>query len=428
MKRLLLAVLFSFLLLGCQGASSLPVQPLTLTLWHGINPPANRLIFEQLVAEFNARQADLKIAPIYVGQADQQFPKILTAIVGNSPPDLLWFDSLLTGRLVDLQGIVPLTDWLKQRDYLANLDPSLLPGMEFEGELWSVPFTTSNLGIFYRPDLFAQAGIQTLPRTWAELTQVAQQLTQDRDGDGRPEQYGLLLPLGKGEWTVFSWLPFWFSAGGEVVQGTLPLLTQASIKALQFWQDLLQMGVATLSAPERGYEQEGFIQGRVAMQITGPWTLGYLGQTGVPFGVMPMPQSERPATIVGGANVFVMRTEPLRQEAARRFLDYILSDEFQVNWGMQTGALPVTLSARQHPEYQKFLGEHPLLEVFLAQTEVAYSRPNGANYNRLSNCLGRVIEATLLGQSPTAALAQTGQRCAGGGSITVLTPANPRRG
>ncbi|MEN9279599.1 MAG: hypothetical protein Q6I77_02130, partial [Gloeomargarita sp. DG_1_4_bins_134] len=66
MKRLLLAVLFSFLLLGCQGASSLPVQPLTLTLWHGINPPANRLIFEQLVAEFNARQADLKIAPIYV--------------------------------------------------------------------------------------------------------------------------------------------------------------------------------------------------------------------------------------------------------------------------------------------------------------------------------------------------------------------------
>jgi len=411
MKRLLVSLLLSILLLGCQGSGSSDIAPLTLTLWHGINPPTNRVIFEQLVAQFNAQQNDIKVQPIYVGQADQQFPKILTAIVGNSPPDLLWFDSLLTGRLVDLQGIVPLTDWLNQGGRLANLDPSLIPGMTFEGELWSVPFTTSNLGIFYRPDLFAAAGITQLPRTWEELAQVAQKLTQDRNGDGRPDQYGLLLPLGKGEWTVFSWLPFWFSAGGEVVNGTVPLLTEASLGALHFWQKLLHMGVALLSAPERGYEQEGFIQGRVAMQITGPWTLGYLSQTGVPFSVMPIPQAVRPATIVGGANVFLMRTNPRREQAALRFLDYVLGDEFQVAWARQTGALPVTQSARQDPEYQAFLADHPLLQVFLTQTQVAYSRPNGADYNRLSNCLGRTIEATLLGQTPERAVAQNRQRC-----------------
>lgn len=411
MKRLLVSLLLSILLLGCQGSGSSDIAPLTLTLWHGINPPTNRVIFEQLVAQFNAQQPDIKVQPIYVGQADQQFPKILTAIVGNSPPDLLWFDSLLTGRLVDLQGIVPLTDWLNQGGRLANLDPSLLPGMTLEGELWSVPFTTSNLGIFYRPDLFAEAGITQLPRTWEELAQAAQKLTRDRNGDGRPDQYGLLLPLGKGEWTVFSWLPFWFSAGGEVVNGTVPLLTQASLGALQFWQQLLQMGVALLSAPERGYEQEGFIQGRVAMQITGPWTLGYLSQTGVPFSVMPMPQATRPATIVGGANLFLLRTNPRREQAALWFLDYVLGDEFQVAWARQTGALPVTQSARQDPEYQAFLADHPLLQVFLTQTQVAYSRPNGANYNRLSNCLGRTIEATLLGQTPERAVAQNRQRC-----------------
>ncbi len=417
MKRLILGLMLilglivSLLLLGCQRVDSAANGNLTLTLWHGINPPANRLIFEQLVAQFNAQQADINVQPIYVGQADQQFPKILTAIVGNSPPDLLWFDSLITGRLVDLQGIVPLTDWLTKHHYLANLDPSLIPGMELEGELWSVPFTTSNLGIFYRPDLFAQAGVAQLPRTWDELAQVAQRLTLDRDGDGRPEQYGLLLPLGKGEWTVFSWLPFWFSAGGEVVDGTVPLLTQVSINTLQFWQKLLQTGVALLSAPERGYEQEGFIQGRVAMQITGPWTLGYLSQTGVPFSVMPMPQGQRPATIVGGANLFLLRTNFSRQQAALRFLDYVLGDEFQGAWASQTGALPVTKSARQQPEYQKLLAEQPLLQVFLDQTPVAYSRPNGANYNRLSNCLGRAIEATLLGQTPEAAVAQNSQRC-----------------
>jgi len=126
---------------------------------------------------------------------------------------------------------------------------------------------------------------------------------------------------------------------------------------------------------------------------------------------MPIPQAVRPATIVGGANVFLMRTNPRREQAALRFLDYILGDEFQVAWARQTGALPVTQSARQDPEYQAFLADHPLLQVFLTQTQVAYSRPNGADYNRLSNCLGRTIEATLLGQTPERAVAQNRQRC-----------------
>ncbi|MEN9208591.1 MAG: ABC transporter substrate-binding protein [Gloeomargarita sp. GMQP_bins_120] len=414
MKRLGLLVITVLWLMGCQGSQGPLTGPLVLTFWHGINPPANRVVFEQLVAQFNARHPDVQVQPIYIGQADQQFPKILTAIVGNSPPDMLWFDSLLTGRLVEVQGIVPLTDWLQKGGYLANLDPALRPGMTFEGELWSVPFTTSNLGLFYRPDLLAAAGVQTLPRTWEELAQVAQQLTQDRDGDGRPDQYGLLLPLGKGEWTVFSWLPFWFSAGGEAIEGTLSLLNEATLKALGFWQELWQKGVAVLSAPERGYEQEAFIQGQVAMQITGPWTLGYLTQTGVPFGVMPLPAGKRPATIVGGANVFVMRTEPRRQQAALQFLDYILSDAFQVAWAVQTGALPVTQSARQDPTYQAFLRDHPPLQVFLDQMRFAYSRPNGPNYQRLSNCLGRAIEATLLGQPPAAALERYVRACPGG--------------
>ena len=411
MKYWLWGLILSVFLWGCQGSVATDVAPITLTFWHGINPPANRIVFEELVAQFNAQNLDIKVQPIYVGQADQQFPKILTAIVGNSPPDLLWFDSLLTGRLVDVQGIVPLTEWLQKGSHLANLDPALLPGMTFEGQLWSVPFTTSNLGIFYRPDLFAQAGITTLPRTWEELAAVAQRLTRDRDGDGRPDQYGLLLPLGKGEWTVFSWLPFWFSAGGEVVQDTIPLADQATLKALHFWQKLLHMGVAILSAPERGYEQEAFIQGRVAMQITGPWTLGYLRQTGVPFQVMPIPQATRPATILGGANVFLMRTQPERQQAALRFLDYLLGDEFQVAWAIRTGALPVTQSARQHPDYQAFLATQPALQVFLQQMSVAYSRPNGVNYHRLSDCLGRTIEATLLGKTPDQAVAEQAQRC-----------------
>lgn len=47
-------------------------------------------------------------------------------------------------------------------------------------------------------------GITELPQTWDELRLVAKKLTDDMNSDLRADRYGLLLPLGKGEWTVFS--------------------------------------------------------------------------------------------------------------------------------------------------------------------------------------------------------------------------------
>jgi multiple sugar transport system substrate-binding protein len=421
--RILCSILFcsilfcsTLLLSGCQTppanqASSANPDVIHLTLWHGINPPSNRDVFVKLVDEFNRTHTNVQVEQLYVGQADQQLPKILTAVVGNASPDMLWFDSLLTGQLVELEAIQPIEDWLNQSPLKADIDPALFEGMELEGHLWSVPFTTSNLGIFYRPSLFQAAGITGLPETWEQFREVAQQLTRDTNGDGRPDQFGMVLPLGKGEWTVFSWLPFLFSAGGEMIQNNQPtLVNPGAIAALDFWSNLLQDGSAVLSQPERGYEQDDFIRGRVAMQITGPWTLGFLEETGIDFDVMPIPKAQTASTIVGGANLFVMKTTPEREQAALEFLEYVLSEPFQVKWASDTGALPISLQARENPDYQAYIATQPVLNVFLEQMPSARSRPNIPGYARLSENLGKAIEETLLTHSPETALQKAQRR------------------
>jgi len=398
---------------ACQPTPELPAGPLHLILWHGINPPPNREIFQELVDAFNRDRDDLEIEARYVGQSDQQMPKVLAAVVGGKPPDLLWFSPTATGQFVELQAIRPLDDWFANLPAREQLDPALLESMRFEGQLWSLPMATNNLGLFYRPSLFAAAGIDTLPRTWDELRVAARQLTRDENGDGRPEQYGLLLPLGKGEWTVFSWLPFLYSAGGEIVTDGRPHLTgPAAAAALQYWADLLADGSALLSQPERGYEQDDFISGRVAMQLTGPWTLGFLAETPIAadFAVMPIPQRDRPATVLGGESLFVLRTTPEREAAAREFLAYVLSEAFQIRWALGTGYLPVNLAARASQIYQDYLAQQPVLRVFLEQMAVGRSRPILPGYARLSDSLGRAIEAVLLGDEPQAALARSQER------------------
>ncbi|OUL19427.1 ABC transporter substrate-binding protein [Nostoc sp. RF31YmG] len=386
------------LLSSCQSSVHQKNGVIHLTLWQGINPPTNRDVFQKLVDQFNQAHTDIQVESIFAGELDQQLPKILTAVIGNSPPDILSFYPQITGQFVELGAVRPLDDWLEKLPIKSEVVPNSLNELKLDGHLWSVPLYTSNIGIFYRPKLFKAAGITEMPKTWEELRRVAKKLTIDRNGDKRPEQYGMLLPLGKGEWTVFSWFPFLLSAGGEVVTNNHPNLTNpGAITALKFWQDLMKDGSATLSPPERGYEEDAFIAGRVAMQITGPWT--YITKSDVDYGVFPIPANVGQATVIGGGNLYVMKTTAEREKAALKFLEYVLSEEFQTEWSIGTGFLPVNIKSAQSEAYQQYLSQKPWLKVFVEQMSVANARPTIAGYSRLSDSLGRAIESTLMGKS-----------------------------
>ncbi|NET38947.1 MAG: ABC transporter substrate-binding protein [Cyanothece sp. SIO1E1] len=394
----------SLLLAGCQPQPTAD-NVIHLTLWQGVSPPQNREVFQALVKRFNQAHPHIQVDSLYIGQPDQQIPKILTAVVGGVPPDLLWYVPTLTGQLVELEAIRPLDDFLAQSPLKEQIIPTLLATMTMEDHIWSIPFATNNAAIFYRPSLFAAAGITQIPTTWEELRQIAQTLTQDRDGDGRIDQRGMFLSLGKGEWTVFVWLPFVYSAAGQLNQGNQPtLVNPGTIAALEFGADLVKDGSVLLSAPERGYEIDSFLAGEVAMQITGPWTLPQMQRAGIDFDVFPFPVAQQRAAIVGGENFFICKTTPEREQAAFEFLEYVLSPEFQLPWALETGYLPINLAAVNSPEYQEFVSQTPTLQVFLDQMDWARSRPVIPGYTHLSENFGRAIEATLLGQPPQAAL------------------------
>ncbi len=408
---LAITLFISLIFLSCgQYVSSSNKDEVThLTLWQGINPPPNRDVFNKLVDKFNKNHADIFVESIYAGQLDQQLPKILTAIIGNTPPDILTFNAQMTGQLIELDAIKSLDNWWENLPIKSDISANLLEEMKLDNHIWSIPLYTSNMGIFYRPKLFKEAGITETPKTWEELREVARKLTIDKNGDNRPEQYGMLLPLGKGEWTVFSWFPFLFSEGGEVVANNKPNLDNPkALAALEYWHDLIKDGSALLSAPERGYEEDRFIEGKIAMQITGPWT--FIMKSDVDYAVFPIPKSATPATVIGGGNMYIMKTNPEREKAAQKFLEFVLSEEFQTEWSIGSGFLPVNIKSTQSQAYQNFVSQKPDLKVFLDQIPVARARPIIAGYTRLSDSLGRAIEATLMGESPKKALKAAQER------------------
>jgi multiple sugar transport system substrate-binding protein len=174
---------------------------------------------------------------------------------------------------------------------------------------------------------------------------------------------------------------------------------------------LIDDGSAVLSLPERGYEMNRFLAGKVAMQLSGPWTLGELQTTGVDFSVFPIPSEARQATVIGGENLFVFKTTEQRERAAFTFAEYVMGEEFQTQWAIGTGYLPVNLKARQNEAYQAFALAQPTVKVFLEQAEYARSRPIIEGYRRISENLGRAIESVLLAKSsPVEALEEAQRR------------------
>ncbi|MDB9373951.1 ABC transporter substrate-binding protein [Nodularia sphaerocarpa] len=418
-KTLLLLLLVGILALGgCSPMHRGETGVIHLTLWQGVNPPSNRDVLQKLVDKFNQTHPKIQVESLYAGQQDQQTPKILAAVVGNAPPDLLWYNPTIAGQLVELQALIPLDEKLENSPVKAEIDPALFASMEYQGKLWSVPFATNNVAVYYRPSLFKAAGITELPRTWEQFREVAKKLTRDTNGDGRINQYGMFLPLGKGEFTVFTWLPFMWSSGGELLNGegqnaagVMLEDNPGAIAALQFWRNLIEDGSAMLSSPERGYETGDLIAGNVAMQVTGPWSLGEFTASGVDFGVFPIPVNQEPATSVGGENLFLFKTTPEREKAAFTFAEYAMSAEFQTELALGTGYLPINLKSRQDARYREFVKKLPPVQIFLDQAKYGRSRPIFPGYNRISDSLGRAIESVLLNQNtPEQALKITQQR------------------
>jgi len=405
-RRILAGILLGFVVIagGCGKDSG----KVTLRFWHGIESPRNNRVLMAKVAEFNSSHPDIVVEPQGYGAQDNALPKIMTAVLGGSPPELMWFAPVYTGRLAEMGALVPVQDFMDDDPAFKpdEIFPVLWDASRYDGRIYSIPFDCNNLALFYNADHFEEAGLTEPPSTWDDLLKTARKLTVDRDGDGVPERYGFQLPLGRKEWAVWTWECFLWQAGGELLTEDLlrPRFQEApGVRALQFWLRLSEGKGVSFSEMDAGYKLDDFLGGRVSMVINGPWNLRILKeQSRLRFGVAPLPRGARQATNIGGENLFIFRSSPRKEKAAWEFARWAASAEFQRDWAIGTGYLPVNAAVLDDPAFAEYVTGNPAVGVFLDQMKTGRVRPPVAYYPELSNHLGSAIEKTLLKAVPPA--------------------------
>ncbi len=166
----LIALLSSFLLvIGVASAQ----EPTELKFFYpiGVAGPLKQAI-DGYVAEFNSTHDDIQVQPVFTGNYTENMSRAQAAIASGQPPDMAILLSTDLYTLVDMDGVIPLDDYIGSDEGLDIDDffDAFMSNSTSGGKVWGIPWQRSTPILYYNKDAFAEVGLdpETPPATWEE--------------------------------------------------------------------------------------------------------------------------------------------------------------------------------------------------------------------------------------------------------------------
>ncbi|WP_428940461.1 extracellular solute-binding protein [Fontivita pretiosa] len=286
--------------------------------------------------------------------------RLLCAIAGGVPPDVVWFDRFAIGEwaargaLTDLRPMLAAQDpsdpyFIRLEEYYdwtiaeASYAP---PGSDQPPGIYGIPCSADVRAFFVNTDILRQGGYvdergePLPPRTWEELREYANRLTVYRvPGDKRSG----IVRLGFAPNVGNSWLYMYaWQAGGELMNPQRTAVTMTSppvIRALRYMVEVYDElgGVGQVNAfqeAQQGGDLDPFLRGALAMKIDGDVFIEAIAdwRPNMELGVYapPMPADRlaagaQPVTWSGGF-AYVIPATARHKEGAFKFIQFLTSE------------------------------------------------------------------------------------------------------
>lgn len=237
-----------------------------------------------MVPEFNKRYPNIKVVIDGVPYVELLAKSMLDA-TGRTPTyDIIiaddpWVPQLASiGALLDLKSptVAPWTD--PSYDW-ADFNASPLAAGEWQGKQYGVPLRSNMLMMFVNKAIYEKAGLPapTPSLTWDQYLEQAPKLTQDTNGDGKPDVWAIDTYFVREPLTPTIWQTIMNSYGGQLLddKGKPAFNSPAGVKALEIHKKLLDY--APTGAVSHGFSEslQAFRQGLVATMFN--WGSVYKG-------------------------------------------------------------------------------------------------------------------------------------------------------
>lgn len=373
-KTLSLAVLF---------AASAPVFAKTeIQWWHAMGGALEGHL-KEITSGFNASQDDYEVLPVNKGSYADTMTAAISAFRAGQQPTIVQVYEVGTATMMAAEGaIYPVEDLLAK--YGKALDKSAyLPAVTSyyqtpEGKLLSMPFNSSTPVLWYNKDMFAKAGVENPPATWAEMDSAGKKLRAAGYKCGYTTSWqSWVLIENFGAWNN---IPTGTKENGFAGFDTKFVFNNAErAKRLQTIKDSGNF----VYGGRQSESMSLFINQECAMWLGSSASYSSINeQAKFAFGnaMMPYDQDMVKApqnSIIGGATLWILQGKSDEQyKAAAAFLDYLTKPEVQAQWHKVTGYVPITTAAYDLAKSEGYYNENPYGETAIKSLSLNAPTPN----------------------------------------------------
>ncbi len=338
--------------------------------WHSMTAVNGEWV-NDLAKEFNAKQKDYKVVPVFKGTYDESYAAAVAAFrAGNAPHILQVFEVGTATMMASKSAIVPVGKVMA--DAGKKFDPNAyIPAVAGyytapNGEMMSYPFNSSTTVFYINKDAFAAAGLSTdkPPATWPEVALAAAKL--------KASGHKCPITLAWQGWTQLESFSTWHNTllatkrnGLDGPDARLVVNSPLHVRHIENLGNMAKTGLFVYKG--RGNAPEAtFVSGECAMITTSSGFYGNVAKNAkFKFAVAPLPYyPDVPGapqnTVIGGASLWVMAgKKPEEYKGVAAFFDFLSNADTQSASHKRTGYLPITVAAFKKTEESGFYKQNP---------------------------------------------------------------------
>lgn len=287
MKKILILCVLATLLAplavyasGQSGGRGAAKGPYEISVLYGGAPLPKQETFKLLIEYFGKTHPNAKTEIVTVAQ--NFWPQVKVLAAADNLPDVFRLDDDWSGEHMVYGNVLDLTDRIKKEIKLEDYFLAAWQPFVYKGRIYGVPYDAAVDVIFYNKNHFRDAGLTEPARDPARWTNevflaAAQKLVRDKNGDGKPDQWGFTYP---GPTTgYYQAQHFLWREGATIYDRDKTRVTMhqdpAAIRALQFYTDLRNkyqvMPPMDISKQMGGTPM--FFSGAASMMLDANWSL-----------------------------------------------------------------------------------------------------------------------------------------------------------
>jgi len=357
----------------------LPAAAQTEVLWwHSMTGALNEWV-NDIANDYNGRQKDYKIVPVFKGNYDESMTAAVAAFRAGNAPHILQVFEVGTATMMASKGVVvPVEKVMRDAGY--KFDPkAYVPAVAGyytapNGQMMSFPFNSSTTVLWVNLDALKAAGVSTdkLPQTWPEVALAAAKL--------KASGHKCPFTTAWQGWTQLESFSTWhnteLATKGNGMRGMDARLVVNSPLHVRHIENLGNMAKQGLFVYKGRASAAGanFESGECAISVNS--SAAYAGvkrNAKFKFAVGTLPYYPDVAgapqnTVIGGASLWVMSGKKAAEyKGVASFFDYLSDPKVQAVNHQRTGYLPVTTEAFKMTEASGFYAQNPGTDISVNQ-------------------------------------------------------------